>query len=67
MTKVEEEIQSHKQHKKFLDLIAIASKNKILVNQKERNRIKKLREQQYGGDLEDGSGDEQRQQRYNPG
>ena len=32
MSKVEEEITQHKQHKKFLDLIAIASKNKIPVN-----------------------------------
>lgn len=34
--KVEDEITLHKKHKKFLDLIAIASKNKVPVNQKKR-------------------------------
>ena len=33
MSKVDEEIQSHKQHKKFLDLIAIAAGEKKPVNQ----------------------------------
>ena len=37
-SKVEEEISIHKQHKKFLDLIAIASKVKKPVNQKLRKR-----------------------------
>jgi len=32
MQKVEDEITLHKKHKKFLDLIAIASKNKEPVN-----------------------------------
>ena len=32
MSKVDEEIQSHKQHKKFLDLIAIAAGEKKPVN-----------------------------------
>ena len=36
MSKVDEEIQSHKQHKKFLDLIAIAAGEKKPVNQKKR-------------------------------
>ncbi len=44
MSKVEEEITLHKQHKKFLDLIAIASKNKKAVNQKQRNYMKMMRE-----------------------
>jgi hypothetical protein len=50
MSKVEEEITLHKQHKKFLDLIAIASKHKKAVNQKQRNYMKKLREQQENQD-----------------
>ena len=37
-SKLEEEISIHKQHKKFLDLIAIASKVKKPVNQKRRKR-----------------------------
>ena len=36
MSKVDEEIQSHKQHKKFLDLIAIAAGEKKPINQKKR-------------------------------
>ena len=62
ITKEEEGIQAQKEHKKFLDKIAIASKNKVPVNQKERRRAKeakRLHEQQHG-DQEDGSGDEQK-------
>ena len=40
--KLEEEIKTHKESKKFLDLIAIASKNKKPVNQKKRERRKTL-------------------------
>ncbi len=53
MSKVEEEITLHKQHKKFLDLIAIASKNKKAVNQKQRNYMKMLREQQENQEGDD--------------
>ena len=44
MSKIEEEITTHKAHKKFLDVIAIASKNKIPVNQKQRKKLKQMRE-----------------------
>ena len=44
MSKVEEEITQHKAHKKFLDLIAIASKNKQPVNQKKRMKNKARRD-----------------------
>ena len=54
MSKVEEEITLHKQHKKFLDLIAISSKNKKSVNQKQRNYMKMMREQQEHQDGEYG-------------
>ena len=40
MQKVEDEITLHKKHKKFLDLIAIASKNKDPKNQKQRKKMK---------------------------
>ena len=40
MSKVDEEIQSHKQHKKFLDLIAIAAGEKKPINQKKRLQMK---------------------------
>ncbi len=43
ISKVEEEITLHKEHKRFLDKIAIASKNKKPVNQAERKRMKQLR------------------------
>ena len=33
ISKIDEEIMSHKEHKSFLDRIAIASKNKKPVNQ----------------------------------
>ena len=36
MSKIDEEIQSHKQHKKLLDLIAIAAGEKKPVNQQKR-------------------------------
>lgn len=41
-SKLEEEILLHKESKKFLDLLAIASKVKKPVNQKKRNRRKTL-------------------------
>lgn len=41
-SKLEEEIKTHKASKKFLDLIAIASKNKKPVNQKKRYRRKAM-------------------------
>lgn len=41
-SKLEEEIVLHKASKKFLDLLAIASKNKKPVNQKKRRQMKKL-------------------------
>lgn len=40
ITKKEEEITAHKAHKKFLDLIAIASKHKTPIDQKERRKQK---------------------------
>ena len=43
MQKVEDEMTTHKKHKKFLDLIAIASKNKKWVNQKRRNMRKAMK------------------------
>lgn len=62
MSKVEEEMTQHKQHKKFLDLIAIASKNKKPVNQKRRQYMKKLRQTD---DNDDQSEPEQRFQSNN--
>ena len=41
-SKLEEEIVQHKTSKKFLDLLAIASKNKRPVNQKKRKLMKEL-------------------------
>ena len=43
ISKIDEEIMSHKEHKSFLDRIAIASKNKKPVNQAQRKRIKAMR------------------------
>ena len=40
MQKVDDESKLHRYNKKFLDLIAIASKNKVPVNQKERKMRK---------------------------
>ena len=62
MSKVEEEMTQHKQHKKFLDLIAIASKNKKPMNQKRRQYMKKLRQTD---DNDDQSEPEQRGNMYN--
>ena len=45
-SKLEEEITLHKTSKKFLDLIAIASKNKKPVNQKLRKKRKEILEMQ---------------------
>lgn len=45
MSKIEEEITSHKAHKKFLDLIAIAANIKKPVNQKERRKAREMRNQ----------------------
>ena len=39
-SKLAEEIAQHKQSKKFLDLLAIASKNKMPVSQKKRQLLK---------------------------
>lgn len=43
-SKLDEEIKTHKASKKFLDLIAIASKIKKPVNQKKRARVKAMNE-----------------------
>ena len=43
-SKLEEEIVLHKASKKFLDLLAIASKSKKPVNQKKRRQMKQLLE-----------------------
>ena len=43
-SKLEEEIKTHKASKRFLDLIAIASKNKKPVNQKKRQKQKLLQQ-----------------------
>lgn len=51
MSKIEEEITSHKAHKKFLDLIAIAANIKSPVNQAERRRLKELRNVVEGEDF----------------
>lgn len=45
-SKLEEEIKTHKTSKKFLDFIAIASKNKKPVNQAKRNKRKMMEKYQ---------------------
>ena len=52
-SKLEEEIVLHKTSKKFLDLLAIASKNKKPVNQKLRRKKKELLERQSSEQLDD--------------
>ena len=44
MSKVEEESTHHKLQKQFLDKVAIACGEKVPVNQKERKRLKALRQ-----------------------
>ena len=43
MQKADDEIHNHKKQKKFLDLIAIMSKNKEPKNQKKRKYMKAMR------------------------
>lgn len=59
-SKLEEEIVLHKTSKKFLDLLAIASKNKKPVNQKQRRRKKEQLERQQS-ELHDEGGADQRE------
>ena len=52
MQKIDDEVTMHRKHKRFLDLIAIASKNKVPVNQQRRKMLKAMKEKNFELNME---------------